>query len=187
LTLTILNNAKLKSMPKLAGLICFILALLTACVPNEIGSSRFNPIDATTNNHARVTAGKQWFINIKTDGGLVNLSSFDAVFPPFTINEIQKGAIKRANVNWLSVVNASTPENWSLELAAQQATRTITEVGLTTINLESGFELTFAIKIPANTPPDTYLILVFMTGKDKPTEALPIVIEIEVVADAKAF
>ena len=174
-------------MPKLAELFYLMLVLLTACVPNEPGSSRFSPIDATLDNHARVTAGREWFINIKTDGGLANLSSSDAVFPPFTRNEIQKGAIKRASINWLNVANANTPENWGIELAAQQATRTITEVGLTTINLESAFELTFAIKIPATTPPDTYLVLVFMTSKDKPTEALPVVLEIEVVNDTKAL
>jgi hypothetical protein len=167
-------------MLKVTVLFSFIVVLLTACVPSASGSSRFSPIDATPDNHARVTPGKEWFITVKASGGLVNLSTFDAVFTPFTSNEVRLGATKRSNVNWLSVAGVSVPPDWQAELVSQQATRTITEVGSITINLESALELTFAIKIPANTQPDNYLVLMFMTSKDKPTEVLPVPIEIEV-------
>jgi hypothetical protein len=168
-------------MSKVTTLFSLIVLLFTACAPTPPGSSRFNPIDATLDNHARVTAGREWFIKVRTSGDLVNLSTFDAIFPPFTSSEARIGAVKRSSVNWLRVAGTNTPDNWGVELAAQEAIRTITEVGLTTINLESAFELTFAVKIPVGTTPDNYLLLVFISSQDKPNEALPVPIEIEVL------
>ena len=169
-------------MKKLFGLFVFVALLFSACAPSVPGSSRYSPIDARDNDFASITAGSEWFV--KTIGyiGLVDLKTRDdGLDPLFTSrSDISVGTIKSRSVNWLKVQDIKAPSGWVIELAGQEVSRRITEVGSSSYRLIDSMTMTWLIKAPLATPIGEYPILLLVTSTDNTSRALPIILNVEI-------
>ena len=175
-------------MKKFLGLFVFVALLFSACAPSVPGSSRYTALDARESRSASITAGPEWFVKTSGPARIVSLrtrnSSLDSLFA--TRSEVNLGAKKSQNVNWVRVKDVKAPSGWVVELVTQEATREITDVdGSGGYSFTDSLTLTWLIKAPPTASVGQYAIVPVVFSPDKPDEVSFVFLNIEITPQPK--